>query len=68
MLWGVFYPGDTLDYRANFNNNGAMSVGSYEFGLSPFGAYNMAVNVSEWCLNETSQGFIATGGAWGDPT
>ena len=36
--------------------------------MSPFGAYNMAGNVSEWCLNETSQGFIATGGAWGEPS
>ena len=68
MPWGVFYPGDTLDYHANFNNNGTMPVHSLEFGMSPFGAYNMAGNVSEWCLNETSQGFIAGGGSWGEPS
>ena len=68
MPWGIFYPGDTLDHRANFNNNGAMPVSSSEFGMSPFGSYNMAGNVSEWCLNEASSGFIATGGAWGDPS
>ena len=67
MPWGLFYPGDTLDYRANFSNNGTMPVNSSEFGMSPFGAYHMAGNVSEWTLNETSEGFIATGGAWGDP-
>ena len=27
----------------------------------------MAGNVSEWCLNETSEGFISAGGAWGEP-
>jgi eukaryotic-like serine/threonine-protein kinase len=67
MPWGVFYPGETLDYRANFRNNGTLPVNSSEFGMSPFGSYNMAGNVSEWSLNETSQGFIATGGAWGEP-
>ena len=68
MPWGIFYPGDTLDYRANFRNNGTLAAGSAEFGMSPFGAYNMAGNVSEWALNETSQGFVAGGGAWGEPT
>jgi serine/threonine protein kinase/formylglycine-generating enzyme required for sulfatase activity len=68
MPWGVFYPGDTLAYRANFENAGTLAVSSSEFGMSPFGAYNMAGNVSEWCLNETSQGFIAGGGAWGEPS
>ena len=44
-----------------------MPVDCFEFGMSPFGAYNMAGNVSEWCLNETSEGFISAGGAWGEP-
>ncbi len=68
MPWGVFYPGDTLAHHANFENNGTVPVASLEFGMSPFGAYNMAGNVSEWTANETSQGFLATGGAWGEPT
>ncbi|HEX8097044.1 MAG TPA: SUMF1/EgtB/PvdO family nonheme iron enzyme, partial [Pyrinomonadaceae bacterium] len=67
MPWGIFYPGETLDYHANFSNNGTLPVSSSEFGMSPFGAYNMAGNVSEWTLNEATEGFIATGGAWGDP-
>jgi len=68
MPWGVFYPGDTLSNRANFDNNGTMPVNSSEFGIGPFGSYNMAGNVSEWCLNEMTPGFIATGGAWGEPS
>ena len=68
MPWGLFYPGDTIAAHANFENNGTMPVASSEFGMSPFGAYNMAGNVSEWTANDTSQGRVATGGAWGDPT
>jgi formylglycine-generating enzyme required for sulfatase activity len=68
MPWGIIYPGDTFDYHANFKNEGTMPVNSSEFGISPFGAYNMAGNASEWSLNETSEGFIATGGAWGTPS
>jgi eukaryotic-like serine/threonine-protein kinase len=67
MPWGVLTPGDTLERRANFEGDATMPVDSCEFGMSPFGAYNMAGNVSEWCLNETSEGFISAGGAWGEP-
>ena len=67
MPWGLFYPGDLLDGRANFDAGGTTPVAALEFGMSPFGAYNMAGNVSEWTLNDSSEGFIATGGAWGDP-
>src|ERR1700752_1004649 len=67
MPWGLFYPGDTVERRANFDNNGSVAVNTLEFGMSPFGAYNMAGNVSEWTGNDSSEGFIATGGGWGDP-
>ncbi|MBA3639978.1 MAG: protein kinase [Acidobacteria bacterium] len=67
MPWGVFFPGDTLTYRANFGG-APLPVTSMAFGMSPFGAYNMAGNVSEWTLNDSSDGFIATGGSFGDPT
>ena len=68
MPWGFFYPGESLQRRANFNINGTLPVTSSEFGMSPFGSYNMAGNVSEWCLNELSNGYPATGGAWGQPS
>ncbi|PYS85971.1 MAG: hypothetical protein DMF62_17460 [Acidobacteria bacterium] len=67
MPWGLFYPGDSLDQRANFSG-GPWAVGSAPFGMSPYGAYDMAGNVSEWVLNEGSEGFYATGGSWGDPS
>lgn len=66
MPWGLFYPGDTLENRANFGG-GILPVGSAQFGMSPFGAYNMAGNVSEWTRNEGTEGYFATGGGWGDP-
>ena len=66
MPWGVFRPGDPLEGRANFGA-GALPVSSGEFGMSAFGVYNMAGNVAEWVSNDSSDGFLATGGAWGDP-
>jgi hypothetical protein len=44
-----------------------MPVESLEFGVSSYGCYNMAGNVSEWGLNETSEGYITSGGSWEDP-
>ena len=68
MPWGAFYPGDTLAHRANFEAAGTVPVTANEFGMSPFGAYNMAGNIAEWTSSDTSLGRIATGGAWGEPT
>jgi len=67
MPWGAFYPGDPLEGRANFGTGPQPTTGA-EFGMSAFGAYNMAGNVAEWTSNDSSDGFLATGGAWGDPT
>jgi serine/threonine protein kinase/formylglycine-generating enzyme required for sulfatase activity/predicted esterase len=68
MPWGAFYPGDPLIHHANFEGQGTLPVTTAEFGMSPFGAYNMAGNVQEWTANDTSEGRLATGGAWGEPT
>jgi eukaryotic-like serine/threonine-protein kinase len=67
MPWGVFYPGDPLTGRANFGSGTWPTTGG-AFGMSSFGAYNMAGNVSEWTVNDSSDGFLATGGAWGEPS
>jgi formylglycine-generating enzyme required for sulfatase activity len=66
MPWGPLPPGAPLLHRANFGA-GTMPVSSNEFGMSAFGAYNMAGNVAEWTLNDSPEGFIATGASWGDP-
>jgi serine/threonine protein kinase/formylglycine-generating enzyme required for sulfatase activity len=66
MPWGgMVYSGD-VDGHANFSSNGTTAVHSFPFGMSPFGCFNMAGNVSEWCLNEITDGFSVAGGSWQD--
>jgi dienelactone hydrolase len=67
MPWGVLFPGDSLRHRANFDGATTSPVTENPFGVSPFGAYNMAGNVAEWCQNGSSAGFFTSGGAFGDP-
>jgi len=67
MPWGLMHPKESDSKRANFNGRGTLEINSNEFGISPFGCYNMAGNVKEWCLNEMAEGYIATGGCWEDP-
>jgi eukaryotic-like serine/threonine-protein kinase len=66
MPWGFIRQGETTDDRANMRGTGTVGVESNEFGMSPFGAYNMAGNVYEWNLNQSPEGFITSGGAWND--
>jgi serine/threonine protein kinase/formylglycine-generating enzyme required for sulfatase activity len=67
MPWGLKSPNENVLHRANFESNGTLPVDSFEFGISPFGCFNIAGNVKEWCLNETKNGNVATGGSWQDP-
>jgi formylglycine-generating enzyme required for sulfatase activity len=67
MPWGLVRPGQTSQYRANFNSRAPSPVDSYEFGISPYGCYNMAGNVKEWCRNEMTGGYATTGGSYEDP-
>jgi len=67
MPWGLKSPHENVLHRANFESNGTLPINSFEFGISPYGCYNMAGNVKEWCLNETNNGNVATGGSWEDP-
>lgn len=51
---------------SNFSGRGPAPVGSHA-GLGPFGTYDTAGNVREWCLNASGNVRYVLGGAWSDP-
>jgi len=57
----------TLAPYANFGGRGPHAVGSLP-GYTAFGAYDMAGNLREWCLNHGPSGRAVRGGAWSDAT
>ncbi len=57
--------GDILTL-SNFDGKGPAPVGSYR-GLGPFGTYDMAGNVKEWCSTEAAGRRALQGGAWNEP-
>ena len=66
MPWGYGRPGDATSLRANFGSSGSQPVDAYPFGISIWGAYNMAGNVKEWTANPVQGGYGVTGGSWED--
>ncbi len=52
---------------SNFGGVGPAAVAAHR-GMSPFGNYDMAGNVREWCANETDGRRFILGGSWSDPT
>ncbi len=52
-------------FFSNFDGNGTKRVGSFS-GLGPFGTYDMAGNVREWCQNATGIRRYIAGGAWNE--
>jgi formylglycine-generating enzyme required for sulfatase activity/dienelactone hydrolase len=48
---------------SNFGGKGPARAGSYP-SLGPFGTYDMAGNVKEWCQNETGDKRFIIGGGW----
>lgn len=66
LPWGWVKFGGAVEGHANFNSSGPAPVNGFEFGMSPFGCYQMAGNAAEWCLNEVTDGFTVAGGSWKD--
>jgi hypothetical protein len=64
--WFLAAPSGIAKYitpQSNFSNSSA-PVGQYQ-GVVPFGTYDMAGNVAEWCRNESGGGArYLLGGAW----
>src|SRR5437879_6670350 len=67
MPGGYGRPGDATSLRANFGSSGSQPVDAYPFGISIWGAYNMAGNVKEWTANPVQGGYGVTGGSGEDP-
>jgi eukaryotic-like serine/threonine-protein kinase len=51
---------------SNFSGKGPAPVGSYR-GLGPYGTYDMAGNVKEWCFNASGDRRYILGGASTEP-
>ncbi|MDH3223317.1 MAG: protein kinase, partial [Gemmatimonadota bacterium] len=66
LPWGLVAPRQSIEARANFGSTGPVDVDTHPFGMSPYGAYEMAGNVREFTANAAEGGYVAMGASWQD--
>lgn len=65
--WAARTPlGGWIIPRSNLGGTGPARVGTFQ-GLGPYGTFDMAGNVREWCLNAMGNDRYILGGGWNDP-